>query len=475
MKSTYRFVASLLLFCSSLIGQSKLTLTLHQIPLKENIQAKKMEVIVGRYYDGGFQPFAGKAIPKDSVAIFTFEIPKETPTGLYNIFIGDLSEKEINKAEFIWNTAENLNMDAHFYQLKNGELSIEKSTENEALTKFNIFKNEFETILEKLQKKRLTVSLFDATSKQKEIQVEHEIENIQYNFNNKLAKLGEVYPDTYTTKTLIPLTLIPVRSVKDIWVNEFDSYLSFLHLNYFHHVSFNTNSILYHYAFQDKLFFYLSSYCDKNEDGTKNGIDIIMQKVKDNHEISSYVYNLLLKTFIKLENEALSQYVIDKYGNACSLNLPFDELKKLQTMQALSIGGLAPEISLPDKDGKYNSLRDYCTKNKVTILVIWLSWCTRCQSELPKINTLYNKYKTAGLGVYTVSLDEKKEDWLTVTSLHKNWKNVSELVPIKKSSVVSAYNISTTPALYILDSNGNLIGKNVFGNELETLIKSVTK
>ncbi|HLP64880.1 TlpA disulfide reductase family protein [Flavobacterium sp.] len=471
MKKT--LIIALLLAITSSFGQSKLQFTLHSIPNKGVAASKNYELVLGRYYDGEFHHFAHQSIVKDTVAVFTFEIPNSSATGLYTIFIGDNSEKEINKAEFIWNPSENLKMDAHFYQLKNGELSIEKSRENEVYTKFNLLRNEFENTLEKLVKKRLSNSLFDPNSKQKAIEIEHETENIQYNYNNKLAKLGELYPNTYVTQTLIPLALIPVRSVKEEWAQQYDSYFSFLHQNFFMHCNTKDNSNLYHYAFQDKIFYYLSTFCDKNEEGTKKGVDIIMQTLKSNSELSSFTYNLLLKTFIKLESEPLSKYLMEKYGNECALNLPFEELKKLQTLQALSVGGLAPEISLPDKEGKYHSLREYTAKNKVTLVVVWLSWCARCQSEIPKLNELYNQYKSAGLGIYAVSLDEKKEDWEKVTTLNKNWKNVCEMVPIKKSTVVANYNVTTTPALYVLDSNGKILSKNSFGSSLQTLLKEL--
>lgn len=461
------------LVMTSSFGQSKLQFTLHRIPTKGVAASKNYELVIGRYYDGEFQPVSHQSIAKDSVAVFSFEIPTSSATGLYTIFIGDSSEKDINKAEFIWNTTENLTMDADFYQLKNGELSIEKSTENEVYTKFNLLRNDFENTLDKLLKKRLSNSLFDPKSKQKAIEIEHETENIQYNYNNKLAKLGELYPNTYVTQTLIPLALIPVRSVKEEWAQQYDSYFSFLHQNFFMHCNTKDNSSLYHYAFQDKIFYYLSNFCDKNEEGSKKGIDIVMQTVKNNSELSSFTYNLLLKTFIKLESEPLANYLMEKYGTTCALNLPFEELKKLQTLQALSMGGLAPEISLPDQDGKYHSLREYTAKNKFTLVVIWLSWCARCQSEIPKLNELYSQFKSAGLGVYAVSLDEKKEDWEKITSLNKNWKNVCEMVPIKKSTVVANYNITTTPALYVLDRNGKIVGKNTFGTSLQTLLKNL--
>lgn len=455
---------------SNCFSQSQIKLTLHNIPKNKNSFGNNIDLLIGRYINGEFQQVDKKTIPNDTIAVFNFNIPVENPTGLYTVFIGDVTEKEVNKAEFIWNPKESFNLEAQYYQLKNGELIIEKSIENQAYVNYLLLKREFEGVLEKMLKQRISISLFNSNSKQQAIEIEHQTENIQFNYNNRMAELGLAYPNTFVSNTLIPLTLIPVRSVKDEWVKNYDSYLSFLNENYFYHCNSQDSSNLYHYALQDKIFYYLSSFCDKNDVGTKKGIDVIMNSFKNNNEVFNQIYNLLLKTFIKLESESLTNYILEKYSNDCFLNLPFEELKKLQNIQSLAKGGLVPEISLQDKDAKYNSLREYCSKNKITILVIWISWCSKCQSEIPKLNHLYSKFKSSGLGIYSVSLDEKKEDWLKVSSLNKNWKNVCELVPLNKSSVLSNYNISSTPTLFILDSNAKIIGKNIYGEPLENFI-----
>lgn len=457
------------------LSSQTITFRLNEIPTKGKDSKKELEIVISKYFQDSFQVFQSKLIPKDSIAVFEFKMNTEDTVGLYSIYINDKAEKEINKAEFIWSNSEKLNIESNFYELKNGSISIEKSNENDAYNRLNAIRKEYEMVFIELLKKRQNLSPLEKEFKKKSALIEIETEKFQLVYNNTLAKLSEIFPNTYTAKILIPLNLIPVRSVKESWINEFDSYLSFLNSYYFYHQNTKSDEILHHYSFTEKLFFYLNNFCIKGEMGQKNGIDTIMTAIKDNQKVSNYVYNLLLKTYIKLENEELTNYITHKYSNGCSLNLPFEELKKLNAIQTLSVGNITPEISLPNIDNKYFSLKEFCSKNKVTIVFVWMSWCGRCNKELPLLNELYAKFKSKKIGVYCVSLDEKKENWLNGNHLiHKDWVNVAELVTIKNSSIVSNFNIHTTPFLFLLDKQGKIIAKNNFGDELQNFIKNYT-
>lgn len=206
-----------------------------------------------------------------------------------------------------------------------------------------------------------------------------------------MTHLAEKYPNTYTTECIVPLTLIPVRSVKTTWADNYDSYISFLNKYYFYHVNFDNDKNLYHYAFHDKIFYYLNQYTDKSNKGTIGGINVIMSNLKNNEEINNFVYNTLLKSFIKLNSESLTKYLVDNFNKNCSLNLSFEELKKLNTINTLSIGNITPEISLADTKGSFQSLRTYAQKNKFTVLFFWISWCATCKAETPRLVELYKK------------------------------------------------------------------------------------
>jgi len=296
------------------------------------------------------------------------------------------------------------------------------------------------------------------------------IERLQIELNKNLATIAERYPNTYTTDVLVELAKIPVRTAEQL--KEFDGYLAFLNQHYFDNVDFNDPRLLRHYAFMDKVFYYLTTYTQKTENGTKRGLDYILKTLGDNDEINSLVFNNLLQTFVDLDNEVFTLYLVNNSKQGCSLNLDYTDLKELQTIQALAIGGTAPDLLLYDDEKEVKSLHSYTQKNKITIVYIWISWCQHCKKTTPKLHELYLQHKKKGLGVFAVSLDEDEGKWKEAIKEHQTtWINTAELIPIKQSKVAPNYKIATTPALFILDKDGKILAKNLFGADLESFLK----
>ena len=61
--------------------------------------------------------------------------------------------------------------------------------------------------------------------------------------------------------------------------------------------------------------------------------------------------------------------------------------------KVLSVGGKAPDFSLPDLNGKGVSLQDMLKNKQPVAFVFWASWCPECRKQLPKINDVAKTYK----------------------------------------------------------------------------------
>ncbi len=135
-------------------------------------------------------------------------------------------------------------------------------------------------------------------------------------------------------------------------------------------------------------------------------------------------------------------------------------------------GGKAPEINLNDTNGKALPLSSL--KGKVVLIDFWASWCMPCRQENPNVVRMYDKYKDKGFTVYSVSLDESKDAWLkAIKDDNLSWPNHVSDLKGWQSSAAALYSVTSIPATFLLDREGNIIAKNLRGPELEQKLQQV--
>lgn len=137
------------------------------------------------------------------------------------------------------------------------------------------------------------------------------------------------------------------------------------------------------------------------------------------------------------------------------------------------IGKPAPELSLPDINGKQISLSSY--KGKYVLVDFWASWCLPCRRENPNVVQAFNKYKNKNFTILGVSLDKEKEDWLDAIQHDKlAWTQVSDLQEWN-STAVTTFNFNGIPFNVLIDPDGKIIGQSLRGPDLDQKLAEVLK
>lgn len=175
--------------------------------------------------------------------------------------------------------------------------------------------------------------------------------------------------------------------------------------------------------------------------------------------------------------KTMNKAYMDKYPTSPitgSLNSMIGSIEQQFEKYMASTSGnvAAPEISLPDLNGKQHRLSDL--KGKVVLIDFWASWCGPCRKENPNVVRLYKKYNSKGFEIFSVSLDTDKAAWKQAIERDGLiWKNhVSDLMGWN-TPLVQQYGISGIPYTVLIDGEGKIIGIGLRGEQLEQKLEEV--
>ena len=134
----------------------------------------------------------------------------------------------------------------------------------------------------------------------------------------------------------------------------------------------------------------------------------------------------------------------------------------LQTLSSQSAEACGPDarvanlnLTFRDIRGKPFALSDY--KGKVVLLDFWATWCPPCRKEIPGFIELYNSYRSRGLVVIGVSMDESTSD---VKRFARQLKmNYPILMGAGRDDLQQAFGDLPLPTAFVIARDGRICGK----------------
>lgn len=205
----------------------------------------------------------------------------------------------------------------------------------------------------------------------------------------------------------------------------------------------------------------------------KNEIEILNNEYKKS---SDSLVKAVKNHVIKYPNSITSAYIVKSNLDKADANILKEvyelftplvkssnygkEVNQLyQKAMFLENGSIAPSFTLSDKDGNSVSLNSF--KGNYVLVDFWASWCGPCRQEHPDFLKIYNDYKGKGFEIVSISMDNKKENWLKAINEDKlAWTQLSDL-KAKQSEVGIEYGINILPTNFLIDKEGKIIARNL--------------
>lgn len=141
-------------------------------------------------------------------------------------------------------------------------------------------------------------------------------------------------------------------------------------------------------------------------------------------------------------------------------------------IQKFDVGKKAIDFQFTTIEGETKRLSDY--KGKVVYLDFWASWCGPCRQQMPFAREIKTYFEGKDVVFLYVSIDDSDEKW-------KNGIASMQVEGVQTRSggwggaIPKLYNISSIPAYFLIDKNGNFAAPPPRPSQKQELIQQIEK
>ncbi len=114
-----------------------------------------------------------------------------------------------------------------------------------------------------------------------------------------------------------------------------------------------------------------------------------------------------------------------------------------------AVGTPAEDFRLIDLEGKQQSLSQY--RGKVVLVNFWATWCKPCTTEMPAMQTAYDKLKAQGFVVLAVN---ELEDETKVREHIKQYGHTFPVLMDRDNKVANQFGVFGLPVSVFIDEKG---------------------
>lgn len=419
--------------------------------------------------------YADKKLLDDSAKVdnkgnFVFEGDKTLDEGVYLVVVpgGRYFEILMNEDQHF-----SLKTDTSNY-VKN--MKVTGNEENETFYNYLNFITPKGKEIEKLSKEYAEVKETDPAKaeqiKSKIIGIDDEIKEYRKNLiaNNSEKLIGKLLKAMEDPK--IP-DFNEITDPKEKQQAQFNYYKK----HYFDNLDLSDDRMLRTPIFYDKVDRYLQKLTVQTPDSITKAADHLLALTGNNHTMFKYMLIYITGTYEKSNIMCLDEVPFYLFKNYFLEDNRVDWVdsttrRRIQEQvvktQYNLCGDVAQELNFKDTLGVPRKLSGI--NKEYTVVYFWSATCGHCKKATPKLQEFYDRTKDLyDWEVYSVNIDKKTKDYKKFIQKYQfDWINVN--APDNTNYFREKYNVYTTPTMYLLNHNKEIIAKKIDVSTLEKIL-----
>ncbi len=437
-----------------------------QIEIK---QAAGKEIFLANYYLGSI--YAKDTLLLDNEGKGEFTADTLLPQGLYKIFAD-----ENRHFDFLLGADQQFSLKNETFQSET--MQIEGSAETKAFAEYTGY-------LKGLQQKNAAIrkKMETATAQEKKLLIQ-ELEELTAELHEYWNTTEAEFPDAFLPK-FIKANHVPTldTSTLPLEVQQNDSMLLLARFKYqqehfWDNFDYTDERFLYTPFFKSKLETWFTKVFYQNYDSIKQPVFELLEEVKPHKRIFQFAVSYFMNSSINSKIMGMDALFVDlarKYYLSGDAFWASDEsLEKIREnvlfYENNLIGKTAPDLTLEGLDGEYYNLHQI--DSRYTLVVIYEPGCSHCKVFVPELySDIYLPFREKGLEVFAIYSMDDREEWEKFITEHNlyDWINVWDEHHVSRFKIL--YDARTTPGLYVLDSNKEIIAKKISVEQLKGFLQ----